>query len=52
MRNGTDGDTKGRKIDWYIYRGCHQKELPVNFYIIRLLRRRDPGRPRRRWLGV
>jgi hypothetical protein len=26
--------TKGRKTIWNIYRGCQQKELPSNFYII------------------
>jgi hypothetical protein len=25
---------KGRKLGWSIYRGCDQKELPSNFYII------------------
>jgi hypothetical protein len=25
---------KGRNTDWNTFRGCHQKELASNFYII------------------
>jgi hypothetical protein len=34
IRNLDKKYTKGRKIGWNIYRGCHEKELQRNFCII------------------
>jgi hypothetical protein len=41
---------RGRETGWILHKGSHHKEFSSDFY--QWIGRRDPERPRRRWIDV